>query len=265
MYVHYISLLSDLEDYPPMSSKHNQSRFWPSRQHGPIFLVLAVIAVVLFVVVGVTSQTRSNQAQSTARGSGTATGGSSALPALDLARRIAGDPTALGDLKAPVVLIEYADYRCPFCGIFARDTMPKLVDEYVKSGVLRIEWRDFPIYGQQSVDAAVAARAAGEQGLFWKYHAAVYAAAPERAHLALPPERLREIAKSVGVPDMARFELDMNSSTLLGLVDADAKEGASLGVTGTPTFVINNIPIVGAQPIDVFRTAIESALAQARK
>jgi protein-disulfide isomerase len=156
-------------------------------------------------------------------------------------------------------------FRCPFCGIFSRDTMPKLVDEYVKSGVLRIEWRDFVIYGQQSLDAAVAARAAGEQGLFWKYHDAIYAAAPERAHLALPPERLRQIARSVGVPDMAKFERDMNSSTLLGLVDADTKEGASIGVTGTPSFVVNNTPIVGAQPIDVFRQVIESALAKARK
>jgi protein-disulfide isomerase len=248
-----------------MSSKHNRSRFLPSRRRGQIVLVLAVVAVALFVVVGVTSQGRSNTAQSTAAGSGTATASNSAPPALELARRIAGDPTALGALKAPVVLIEYADYRCPFCGIFARDTMPKLVDEYVKSGVLRIEWRDFVIYGQQSLDAAVAARAAGEQGLFWKYHDAIYAAAPERAHSALPRKRLREIAKSVGVPDMAKFERDMRSSTFLGLVNADTKEGASIGVTGTPSFVVNNTTIVGAQPIDVFRQAIESALAEARK
>jgi protein-disulfide isomerase len=248
-----------------MSSKHNRSRFLPSRRRGQIVLVLAVVAVALVVVVGVTSQGRSNTAQSTAAGSGTATASNSAPPALELARRIAGDPTALGALKAPVVLIEYADYRCPFCGIFARDTMPKLVDEYVKSGVLRIEWRDFVIYGQQSLDAAVAARAAGEQGLFWKYHDAIYAAAPERAHIALPRKRLREIAKSVGVPDMAKFERDMRSSTFLGLVNADTKEGASIGVTGTPSFVVNNTTIVGAQPIDVFRQAIESALAEARK
>jgi protein-disulfide isomerase len=217
------------------------------------------------VIVGVTSQGRSNPVPSQTGGSGKPSGSNTAQPAFDLARRIDGDPTALGDLHAPVVMVEYADFRCPFCGIFSRDTMPKLVDEYVKSGVLRIEWRDFVIYGQQSLDAAVAARAAGEQGLFWKYHDAIYAAAPERAHLALPPERLRQIARSVGVPDMAKFERDMNSSTLLGLVDADTKEGASIGVTGTPSFVVNNTPIVGAQPIDVFRQVIESALAKARK
>ncbi|MHB1171365.1 MAG: DsbA family protein [Lacisediminihabitans sp.] len=171
----------------------------------------------------------------------------------------------MGALNAPVVLVEYADYRCPFCGIFARDTMPKLVDEYVKSGNLRIEWRDFPIYGQESIDAAIAARAAGEQGLFWQYHAAVYAAAPERGHLSLPRQRLREIAQSVGVPDMAKFDSDMNSSALRGLVDADAKEATSLGVTGTPTFVVNSTPLIGAQPIDVFRKVIDNALAEARK
>ena len=248
-----------------MNSQDHRSRSGPSRRRGLIFLVLAVVAAALFVVVGVTSQARSNPARSATGASGGPSGSNSVQQTLALARRIDGDPTALGNVNAPVILVEYADYRCPFCGIFARDTMPKLVDEYVKSGVLRIEWRDFPIYGEESIDAAIAARAAGEQGLFWKYHAAIYAAAPERGHLALPRERLREIAKSVGVPDLAKFDSDMNSSALLGLVDADAKEGASLGVTGTPTFVVNNIPIVGAQPIDVFRKAIETSLAQARK
>ena len=248
-----------------MSSQHNRSRFLPSQRRGQIVLVLATVAVALFVVVGVTSQAKSNTAQSRAAGSAAATASNSAPPAPSLARRITGDPTALGDLKAPVVLIEYADYRCPFSGIFARDTMPQLVNEYVKSGVLRIEWRDFVIYGQQSLDAAVAARAAGQQGLFWKYHDAIYAAAPLRAHIDLPPKRLAQIAQSVGVPDMAKFEADMKSATLLGLVNADTHEGTSIGVTGTPSFLVNNTPIVGAQPIDVFRAAIESALAKARK
>ena len=68
-----------------------------------------------------------------------------------------GHPT-LGDADAPVVMVEYGDFRCPFCGEFARETEPKLVDKYVESGTLRLEWRDFPYLGRESVRAALAAR-----------------------------------------------------------------------------------------------------------
>ena len=185
-------------------------------------------------------------------------------PEFDMSRRIDGDPTALGAVDAPVVLVEYADFRCPFCGIYARDTMPQLVQEYVGSGEVRMEWRDFPVFGDESVAAAVAARAAGEQGLFWEFGEVVFADAPERGHVALPPERLIEIAQQIGVPDMAAFEADLTNPQLLARVDADTAEARSLGVTGTPTFLVNDTPLSGAQPITAFRDAIEAELEQAR-
>ncbi|MDN5759410.1 MAG: DsbA family protein, partial [Tomitella sp.] len=75
-------------------------------------------------------------------------------PLGDLATRIEGDPLALGSVDAPVVLVEFADYRCSFCAKFSRDIAPDLIDEYVDSGQLRIEWRDMPIYGEESMLAA---------------------------------------------------------------------------------------------------------------
>ena len=185
-------------------------------------------------------------------------------PEFDMSRRIDGDPTALGAVDAPVVLVEYADFRCPFCGVYARDTMPQLVQEYVDSGEVRMEWRDFPVFGDESVAAAVAARAAGEQGLFWEFGEVVFADAPERGHVALPPERLIEIAQQIGVPDMAAFEADLTNPEFLARVDADIAEARSLGVTGTPTFLVNDTPMSGAQPMTAFRDAIEAELEQAR-
>jgi protein-disulfide isomerase len=184
---------------------------------------------------------------------------SAGLP--DMARRLSGDPTALGKVDAPVVLVEYADFRCPFCGIYARETLPLLIKEYVDTGKLRIEWRDMVVYGQESMDAAVAARAAGQQGLFWQYSAAVYAGAPEHAHADLTRAKLIEIARQVGVPDLASFEKGFTDAALIAAVNADGAEGQALGVSGTPTFLVNDTPVIGAQPIEAFRAAIDAQLA----
>ncbi len=190
--------------------------------------------------------------------------GANGEPEFDLSRRIDGDPTALGAVDAPVVLIEYADYRCPFCGIYARETMPQLIQDFVDSGDVRMEWRDLPVFGDESVAAAVAARAAGEQGLFWEFGEVVFADAPERGHVALPRERLIAIAEQIGVPDMAAFEADLTDPDLLARVDADLAEARSLGLTGTPTFLVNDTPLSGAQPSAAFRDAIEAELEQAK-
>ena len=71
---------------------------------------------------------------------------------------------ALGKPDAPVVMINYAELRCPFCAKFSRDIEPELIKRYVDAGVLRLEWRDFPIFGEESLEAAKAGRAAAAQG-----------------------------------------------------------------------------------------------------
>ncbi|HEV2377338.1 MAG TPA: thioredoxin domain-containing protein [Streptosporangiaceae bacterium] len=81
----------------------------------------------------------------------------------------------LGRPGAPVTMVEFGDYQCTNCGAFARDTEPALVRKYVDTGVVRLEWRDFPWVDAQSVAAAVAARAAGMQGKFWDYHDYLFA------------------------------------------------------------------------------------------
>lgn len=183
-------------------------------------------------------------------------------PLEGLARRQAGDPLATGDVNAPVVMIMWSDFQCPFCGRFARETEPALVDRYVKKGTLRLEWRDFPYLGEQSPLAARAARAAGEQGAFWAYHDALYA-------LKLPPnsgrltqERLTGIAAGLHL-DVARFTAAMQSPQVAQAVSADFQQGQGLGITGTPAFLVNGTPIMGAQPEKVFDDAIERAAARA--
>ena len=226
-----------------------------------VFAALAVGLLILFVGIFAYQGGASQGASDTGPGP-QASAGSESAP-LDMSRRIADDPAALGKVDAPVVLVEYADYRCPFCGLFSRDTLPPLVEKYVKSGDLRVEWRDLPVFGDQSTQAAVAGRAAGKQNKFWEFNKATFAIAPERGHADLPRERLLQIAREAGVPDMTQFEADLDSKELQQAVAKDSQEAASLGATGTPTFLVNETPLVGAQPLATFEKAIDAELKKA--
>ncbi len=175
-----------------------------------------------------------------------------------LVRRQAGDPMALGDVDAPVVMVAYSEFQCPFCGKFARDTEPALIDEYVESGVLRIEWRDFPYLGPESGTAAEGGRAAAEQGKFWEFHDAMYADQLPPNSGDLDEDYLVDLADGIGL-DADRFRADLTSQATKDAVARDFQEGQAIGVTGTPAFIINGVPIIGAQPIEVFETTIEQA------
>lgn len=175
---------------------------------------------------------------------------------IDLSRRDASDPRAIGDVDAPVVLIEYADFRCAFCGVHARDTQPKL-QKYVDDGTLRIEFNDLAIFGEQSTRAATASRAAAAQDKFWEFYEAVYADAPDRGHANLTDDVLIDYAEQVGVKDLAQFATDMKADETTAAVQADAQEAYNIGASSTPLFLINDEPILGAQPADVFIEKIE--------
>ncbi|MEV7419697.1 thioredoxin domain-containing protein [Streptomyces sp. NPDC089919] len=206
--------------------------------------------------------------QATAPGEAAAPTGSTAAPAapadeglLALARRDAGDRLAQGRADAPVVMIEYADFKCGYCGKFARDTEPALVDKYVKDGTLRIEWRNYPIFGADSEAAAKAAWAAGQQGRFWQFHAAAYAEGSKEKGFG--DARLAELAQQAGVPDAARFARDMKSPAAEAALHKDQEEAYKIGVSSTPSFLVNGQPIAGAQPPAAFEHAIETAKARA--
>lgn len=175
-----------------------------------------------------------------------------------LPRRKASDPTARGKVDAPVVMIVWSDYRCPFCAKWATTTLKDL-QPYVDSGSLRIESRDLVLFGEESQLAAVAARAAGNQGKYWEFHDAVFAAAPASGHPTIKKADVLAFAKTAGVPDLAKFSKDLSSNSLDAAVTADTNEARQLGISGTPFFLINTTPINGAQPTEAFVQAIEAS------
>ncbi|MER7077756.1 Protein-disulfide isomerase [Saccharopolyspora kobensis] len=180
-----------------------------------------------------------------------------------LQRRQPDDPFALGRTDAPVVMIMYEDYRCPFCSKFTADIKPRLIERYVDTGVLRLEWRDFPIFGEESLEIAKAARAAAHQGRFWEFHNAAYARGNGGEKPSFPEETIQEVAREAGVPDLAKFNADRDDPAILQAIQTDATEGQALGVSSTPSFIINSQPVLGAQPLDQFVAVIEAERAKA--
>jgi protein-disulfide isomerase len=173
---------------------------------------------------------------------------------LDLQRRDPDDPMAVGAVDAPVVMIEYADYRCPYCAQFATQTRPGL-QPLVDAGVLRIEFRDFVIFDEQSHAAAVAARAAAGQDLLEPYQQAVFSRS-STGHAELARQDLMDIAEEVGVPDLQAFEEALDDPQLAAAVDADTAEARSIGLSSTPTFLVNTTVVQGAQSVDYFEGVI---------
>ncbi len=121
-----------------------------------------------------------------------------------------------------------------------------------------MEWKDFPYQGQESVKAAVAARAAQAQGAFWEYHDLVYENQSTGNSGGYNDESLTALAKEAGL-DVDRFERDLKDARYEDVVQADFRGGQDRGISGTPTFYINGQVIVGLQPLETFEQAIEEA------
>ncbi|RBM19539.1 disulfide bond formation protein DsbA [Streptomyces sp. PT12] len=160
-------------------------------------------------------------------------------------------------------MIEYVDFQDAFSGIHARQTHDALVAEYVESGDVRIEFRNYPINGPESDAAARAAWAAGRQGRFWEFYAAALGEEFHRDSGRFEEEGARALAEEAGVADVDRFAADMESDEAFDAVQRDADEGFDLGVSSTPSFMINGQAIEGARPLDEFRELLDQLIESA--
>ncbi|MCM3661122.1 thioredoxin domain-containing protein [Georgenia satyanarayanai] len=173
----------------------------------------------------------------------------------DVTRRVEGDPMAAGPVDAPVGVVVYSDYSCPYCQSWVVETQPTVL-EYAEEGTVRLEWRDVAILGEDSTRAAVAAAAAAEQGRYREFHELLFADMDARS-----PEQLTAMAEQLGL-DVEQFTADLTDPDVLAGVQRTMDEAQSLGLQSTPSFVVAGTPVVGAQPAEVFVELIEAALAQ---
>ncbi len=174
-----------------------------------------------------------------------------------------GDAFSIGDPNAPVTIVEYTDFQCPYCSRHFQETYPQIIDNYVDEGLVRYVFKDFPlnnIHPQASL-AAQAARCAGNQESFLEMHELLFSRQNEWSGKS-PLDIFAGYAEELEI-DSAAFEQCLADGTYADAVDADLQEGVQLGVTGTPAFFINGYPVSGAQPYSLFEQAIESLMAEA--
>ncbi len=167
-----------------------------------------------------------------------------------------GSPV-LGLESAPVEIVEYGDFQCPYCGRFYLQTFPKIDEKYIKTGKVKLVYKDFPLkFHQNAQKAAEAGKCAFEQGKFWEFQDRLF-----RNQNALGVDSLKRYASDLGM-DAVSFNQCLDSGRMASLVNKDYQEGVSKGVEGTPAFFVNGDSITGAQPFEAFEKVIESKLSK---
>jgi protein-disulfide isomerase len=215
---------------------------------GVVLIILAIVAVNYFVK------------QDTAKTVGE-------IVLITPVERPQADNNHMGDPNAPVKIVEFSDFQCPYCKQFADTTLQAIVDNFVATGKVYFTYRTMGNFvsqnigtgGTESRDAAEAAYCAGEQNKFWDYSQGLFANWKGEEVGSFTISRLNEIAQSLGL-DTEQFSSCLKSNKYRDQANQDQTDGLAAGVTGTPSFVINGKLIVGAQPIATFQQEIEAAL-----
>lgn len=180
---------------------------------------------------------------------------------------VSGSPSR-GSASAPVTIVEFTDYRCPFCRRHANDTLPQIVKDYVDTGKVRYVVREMPLKSlhPDADKLAQAVQCAGEQGKYWEMHDRFFQGTNKP-----DPKNLKEDVKAVKLKAKA-FNACMESNRFAAKVDNDVAEGAKLGVNGTPSFFLGKTDagdsgkiratqmLRGAQPYSAFQQAIDKLL-----
>jgi protein-disulfide isomerase len=172
------------------------------------------------------------------------------------------DGTLLGDPSAPVDVVEFVDYQCPNCARFAAEIEPTLIDEYVATGEMVIDVRNFTIIGEESVTAAMAAECAADQNLYWEYRELLFGAQTGENVGDFTPENLKSIAAEVPGIEQQVFDECLDSETHLATVEADSEAAREIGLRGTPGFVVAGQAFSGSPDIEGWREIVEAVLEQ---
>jgi protein-disulfide isomerase len=169
----------------------------------------------------------------------------------------------LGDPKAPVEVLEFADLQCPYCKAFTEETLPPIIEDQVKKGQVKISFRNFTIINEQSLPAGAAALAAGAQGRGWNFVELFYRNQGSETSDYVDDAFLEAIAKGAGVRNLGKWNAERAKFT--AEVEATTDEAQEFGFTGTPSLVIKGPKTDGSEPIGTPESAgdLEAAIEEA--
>lgn len=188
-------------------------------------------------------------------------------PALPVAISADDDPV-MGNDNAPITIIEFSDFQCPYCARFHAQTLPLLLENYIDSGKVKLVYRDFPLQNihPNALPASVAAECADEQGKYWQYHDALFENQNQWNNL----DTIDAIAKfgeyaSVLELNQEQFNTCLNTGKYVSEIKNDLDDGREYGIDGTPGFFVGNdklgyVKISGAEPFENFKKIIDSQL-----
>ncbi len=227
----------------PHPNRRGSSR--PGWQSPTVLITVAavIVAVAVIAFLNVRPGTAGTGGGGSSAGASTdpGSGGASVsvtAPAATLPPGVPQDGRSLGSSSAKVALDVWEDFQCPACGNFTNQIEPTIVERYVVPGTVRLTFHDFAFIGQESLDAASAARCAGAQGQFWPYHDWLYANQNGENEGQFSRDRLATIADRIGL-DGAAWAACYDGNTEHGAVTAETAQGQALGIRSTPTLFID--------------------------
>jgi len=171
------------------------------------------------------------------------------------------DDPSVGPKDAPVKIVEFSDFQCPYCERFEQQTFQPLLDKY--GDKIQFVYRDFPLSSihPDAEKAAEAAECADEQGKFWDLHNAMF---QNQTVTGVGVDAISTMAEEIKGLDVDKFNECISSGKMADEVSKDLQDGTAYGVSGTPTFFINGVRLVGAQPLAAFTTVIDQELTAAK-
>lgn len=228
--------------------------------------VVGIVAVALLIVVAAwfvlgRNDKKSNQAAQTIQSE------SSAGSSFDKAQPNKAE-LVIGSASAPLSIVEYADFKCPTCNRFFRGAYPEIQKNYIETGKAKIVFRNLPFIAEDSRTAAEGAYCANDQGKFRQYHDLLFnqiwdeyygagKVAEGEAASVFAPEQLKQLVVSIGI-DTGQFDECLKTSKYKDAVTSDLAASERDGATGTPTFIIGNQKIVGAQTFSFYDKLIQA-------
>lgn len=170
----------------------------------------------------------------------------------------------LGNDQAPVTIIEFADFQCPFCKAFHDEVFPSIKSNYIDTGKVKFIYQDFAFLGEESRAAAAAAKCAKDQDKFWPYHDLLYDRQDGENQGNFNPANLKAFAAELGL-NTAEFNQCLDSGQHQADVVAETQGGEGYGVAATPTLFINGLKYEGVASVNEYAQVIELALQEAEK